>query len=556
MSGPGPSLTSEQRRAVDSDARALEIRAGPGTGKTTTLAHRVARFATDPRRQGRVLAVTFTREATASLDHRLSMLLGRDHAVRVGSFHQWAARELPREDRRFLAEGEGRRVVAEALGRVSGGLSRALGVAPGSGEDVAMRVLAFLSYLKNAEVTLGQALASTHGGLAPYEDVLHHVQQTYEARKGDRLDYDDLLLTFRERLRRGPAFRHEVARRLDHLFVDEYQDVNGIQAETVRLVATAEGGPTVTVVGDARQSIYGFRGGAPRHMEGFLKPFGPKGERVALTRSFRATRSLVAAANAALADDHPLRPGPRAATGTPPRLVPCEDPSAEARWVADRLEAMLAEGVEAGDVVVLARARHLAAAFQEEVLHRRADEAWASSNPAAMEAAVDAFLAAWESISGRGGPRAVFEAVLDLAVGPAHRAARVLERRARAQPLPPHPKARHLLALPRGEDLFHVGVSTIHAAKGLEWDHVFLLGAREGGLPSDHALAAPPASQAALLAEERRLLYVALTRARKTFTVTWPEKVDRRERGMSRFLTPLLPTAAARAAVAVQAVQE
>jgi DNA helicase-2/ATP-dependent DNA helicase PcrA len=534
-------LTPEQRRAVESEARALEIRAGPGTGKTFTLAHRVARLAADPRQQARVLAVTFTREATASLDMRLSILLGRGHAVRVGSFHQWAARELPREDRRFLPEGEGRRLVAEGLGRASVPLGRALGVSPGSGEDAATRVLAFLSFLKNAETTLGRALATTHAGLAPWEDALANAQEAYEARKGDRLDYDDLLLTFRERLKRSAPFRDGVASRLDHLFVDEYQDVNAIQAESVRLLTAAKGGPSVTVVGDARQAIYGFRAGSPRHLESFLDAYGKEGKRVALTRSFRSSREIVAAANRLLPDEHALQPAPRAAGGVPPRLVPCADPFHEARWVADLLESLLAQGVEPADVVVLTRARHLALAFQEEALQRRADEAWASSHGALVDAAIEAFLALWRATGGRGGPRAVLDGLIDASAGPALRAAMVLERRARAAPLPALPKAKDLLALPRGGDLFHVQVSTIHAAKGLEWDHVVLVGARDGGIPSDHALSAPPEAQKSLLAEERRLLYVALTRARKTFTATWPEKVDRRSREMSRFLAPLLP---------------
>lgn len=523
---------------MESDARALEIRAGPGTGKTFTLAHRVARLAPDLHAQGRVLAVTFTREATASLDRRLSLLLGRAHGVRVGSFHQWAARALPAGERRFLPEGEGRRIVADALGRgAQGALGRALGV--GSGEDAAARVLGFLSYLKNAETTLGQALASTHVGLAPWEDTLQRCQDAYETRKGERLDYDDLLATFRDRLKRSPSFREEAAARWDHALIDEFQDVNAIQAETVRLLAS-KGGPSVTIVGDVRQSIYGFRGGAPRHMDGFLKAFGKDGERVALTRTFRATRALAEAANLVLRDGQPLRAAPRAAQGAPPRLVSCVDPAHEARWAADRLEAMLAEGVEPTDVVVLARARHLAGAYQEEVLQRRSDEAWSDANAGWMDAAREAFLAEWARSEGRGGPAAVFARLHDVGPAPARRASAILERRARAQPLPAGPTMRDLLGLPRGEDLFHVAVQTIHAAKGLEWDHVVLLGAREGGLPSDHALSAPPEAQKALLEEERRLLYVALTRARKSFTATWPERVDRRERGMGRFLQPLL----------------
>lgn len=540
LSDDASPLTAEQRRAVESDARALEIRAGPGTGKTFTLAHRVARLAPRVPQQARVMVVAFTREATASLDRRLSILLGRDHAVRVGSFHQWAARELPREDRRFLAEGEGRRIVADAVSRAGAGLARALGVAPGSGDDVATRVLGFLSYLKNAETSLERALATTHATLSPWEEVLRHAQDVYETRKGDRLDYDDLLLSFRDRLRRSAAYRQQVAGRWDHVLVDEYQDVNGVQAETVRLVALA--GPRVTVVGDARQSIYAFRGGSPRHLETFLDAFPKRdGERVALTRSFRATRALIHAANAVLSDLHPLRAAPRAAAGVPPVLGPREDAADEARWACDHLERLLAEGAAPEDVAVLVRARHHAAAWQDEALQRRADEAWAHANPGFLDAAVEAYLHAARRVDPRPPPRVLLARLAEDAAGPAQRALRLLERRARAAPkIPARPTARDLLALPTGEGLARVTLHTIHAAKGLEWDHVLLLGAREGGLPNDHALAAPPGpAQDEMLAEEKRLLYVALTRARKTFTATWPDKADRRGRGMSRFLTPL-----------------
>jgi DNA helicase-2/ATP-dependent DNA helicase PcrA len=96
-----------------------------------------------------------------------------------------------------------------------------------------------------------------------------------------------------------------------------------------------------------------------------------------------------------------------------------------------------------------------------------------------------------------------------------------------------------VLALPKGEDIFHVKVATIHAAKGLEWDHVLLCGAREGGLPSDHALQAPEHVRDALVEEERRLLYVAITRARKSFLATWPRVGERRAHEPCRWLASL-----------------
>ena len=505
-------LTEEQQTAVDADTHALEIRAGAGTGKTLTLAHRAARLVGgDPRLQARTLLVTFTREATASLERRMALLLGRDHHARVLSFHQWAAREIPPGERRFLPEGEARRLVRDAL-PASSGLQRALSVGPD--EDVATRVLGVLSYCKNAQTSLHAALASTHTTLAPWQDVLERAHERYEEGKGDRLDYDDLLLAFRDRLKRSPAFRKDVAGSLHHLFVDEYQDVNGIQAETVRLVTKPGEGAPLTVVGDARQAIYGFRGASPAHLENFLRAYRGHGERVALRVSFRAARGLVEASNAALPDERPLRARAGAPRGEGVDARACEDPLDEGRAAADHAERLLAAGGDPREIVVLVRARHLAESYQIETLRRRADEAWADGDPDAMGAAIDA------TLRGR---------------APEGRAGAVLARRLRIAP-PPQLDARSLLALPRGRALGEVAVSTIHAAKGLEWDHVILLGAREGGMPSEHALAAPVATQPALLAEERRLLYVALTRARISVLALWAARDGRREFAPCRWL--------------------
>jgi len=516
-------------------AHALEIRAGAGTGKTHTLAHRVAHLAPAPAQQARVLVVTFTREATAGLQRRLSLLLGRDHLVRVVSFHQWAARELPPEERRFLGDAEARKAIHEGIARArpGPGLRRALGVSAAGNDDVAGRLLGALSFVKNAQTTLGSALEGALSGLAPWRDELETISETYERRKGDRLDYDDLLIAFRDRLRGSAAFRSGVVSRLDHVLVDEYQDVNAIQAQAVHLVTAGPGGARATVVGDARQSIYGFRGGAPRHLEDFLAPYGKRGKRLALTVSFRSDRALVEAGNRALPTAFPLRARRGAARGEAPEVRACEDPRDEARVLADHVEALLAEGADPREIVVLSRARHLALPYQEEVVARRADEAWAEDHPGAMADAIDAFLVAARR------RRAALDPWAAAQEGELGRAARILARRARSQALPARPTAARLLALPRGEDLFHVKAMTIHAAKGLEWDHVLLAGAREGGLPSDHALQAPEGVRDALVEEERRLLYVALTRARRSFLATWPRLGERRAHAPCRWLETL-----------------
>lgn len=463
-------LTAEQRRAVGSSAHALEIRAGAGTGKTTTLTHRLARLASEGTAEHRLLAVTFTRDATAALQRKLGILLGRSHAVRVASFHAWAAQESRSEGLRFLDQGDARGLLLRTLQRRPApvGLSFALGV--GAGDDLAGRALGFLSYVRNAETTVGDAILRQFPTLAPWELQLEELQDAYVSGKGERLDFDDLLLHFRDRLKRSRAFRDEVAGRIEHLAVDEYQDVNRAQADIVRLLSTTARVP-VTVVGDPRQSIYGFRGADPSRLETFLDDHGRKGQRIALTRSFRATRALVDAANLALPDEHPLRPRPRAPAGTAPTLLAAEDPRAEASAAADHLAALLARGIQPADCVVLVRRRGLGFAYADELRERRDDA---------------------------------------------------------------------LRAVP---------VMTIHAAKGLEWDHVLILGAREGGIPSEQALQAEPEARERLLAEERRLLYVAVTRARKSLLITWPERGERRRYAACRWLENFNRDAAPKALV-------
>jgi DNA helicase-2/ATP-dependent DNA helicase PcrA len=342
------------------------------------------------------------------------------------------------------------------------------------------------------------------------------------------------MITFRDKLRARKAFRRAVADRIDHLFVDEYQDVNAIQAETVHLLTTGRGAPRVSVVGDARQSIYGFRGGSPRHLDDFLAPYGKRGARRALSVCFRSERALVDAGNRALPSAFPLRARPRAPAGTAPAIVACEDDRSEAREVADRIERLLAEGADPHDIIVLARSRYLAGRYQEEVVERRADASWAADRGAVVGRVIEGFAARC-----RKAPLPL-ASYADTLHGEEARAARILSRRARvADDLPQRPTVARLLALPRGEDLFHVKVLTIHGAKGLEWDHVFLVGAREGGLPSDHALLSPENAREEMLDEERRLLYVALTRARRSVTVTWAGEGERRRHEACRWLSAL-----------------
>lgn len=451
-------LTREQRAAVESPARHLAIAAGPGTGKTTTLAHRAARLVRAGAAPHRVALITFTRDATATLSRRVSLLLGRASGVDVRSFHSLAARELGAGDAGFLDAADARRLALRA--------AASIGLA---GDDAADRFLAFVTYVKSREVPPEAAYRARFTRLSRDETAVASAFHAFVEAQAGRLDFDDLLAAFRDRLRGDRAFLDRVASRLEHLLVDEYQDVNRIQHDVVRLLASRV---PVTVVGDARQAIYGFRGGDVAHLEGFASDTG--GARLPLTLTFRAPRALVDAANRVLAGADPIRAATRR-RGAAPRALRCATAGEEAELVADEAWRLLARGVDPAEIAVLYRARPLAAAF-EDLLRARVGAARRSTGRRGKSEREK-----WDAVAG-------------------------------------------------------VARSTIHAAKGLEWDHVFLLGAREGGLPSGVDAASPHAGE--LLEEERRLFYVAVTRARASVTVTWPERDRGRTHAPSRFLAP------------------
>jgi len=634
MSEAADGLTPEQQAVVQASAHAVQVAAGPGTGKTHTLAHVVRRLIAEGLRPERIAVLTFTRDATAVLNRRLNALLGKGHLVQVSSFHSFCARLLPAGERRFFDRPEARalaeRLAREALAHPTMGrkLQRGLGAASEDEEgDAASRLLGFISYCKNVEVSVQQAVQQQFPTLSGCEDVLARAYDAYEEGKGDRLDFDDLLLIVRDRLASDPRFRDQVAAGLDALVVDEYQDVNRSQNEIVRLLTDPSPGkhrPRAVVVGDVRQAIYGFRGGSPLHLKGFAEAQGlGRRERLALTLNFRSQRALLAAANRLFPEEDALDAPQGTPEGTPPEIVPCADPEAEARFLCDRITELLAAGEDPAEIVVLARARHLREAFDLEVAARVGDGVFLQANRGEAAETADLFLAfaqlvhpdyalgpdskkvlgmllsALTDASARdvvrfmdealavkaGGakkapePKVVRDAFVMLrdrraALGKAFHARADFPVREVAQAfgslnwkgMPARIRAvrvlsRRLAALPAVKDLAELQAATlaalkpdhpetrlpeivrhtIHGAKGLEWDHVFLLGAREGGLPSDPTLKAPDQYRDGLIEEEKRLFYVAVTRARKHLVITYPGKEGRRSFEPSRFLKPYSP---------------
>jgi len=600
-----PPLTDEQRTAVTHDGSSLLIVAGAGTGKTTTLAARLAHLVDSGVPPERILLLTFSRRAASELLSRAERWAGHDRLRGAwgGTFHAVANRLLRRYGRAVgiepdftLLDGPDQ---ADLLALVRDELSTE---AVPSRRRARKEVLASaLSRVVNTRQPLDVVVRQHHPWCADQLDELRATYAAYIARKRERhlVDYDDLLALWRG-LVQHPEAGPLVAGRFDHVLVDEYQDTNALQADV--LAALAGAGATVTAVGDDAQAIYGFRGGTVRNILDFPARFDA--DVVALTRSHRSTPEIVTVANriwAQAAERHDKELVAVRATGSRPRLVDAGDEHAEARAVCDRLLGAVERGIPLRRQAVLFRTGHHADVLEVELTVRRIpfvkygglkflEAAHVKDLLALCRVAVNprddlAWFRVLQRIDGVGpGTARRIVAGLDAADGSLARvvASGVVPGRAAddvaglaeavaaaADPdrttgerldacrawLDPHlerfgdgearradlarladlaretadletflteltldpPASTGDLAGPPLLDDDVLTLSTIHSAKGGEWDVVHLIHAADGNLPSDMATGDPEQ-----LEEERRLLYVAVTRARDELHVHVP----------------------------------
>lgn len=616
----------------------LRIAAGAGTGKTTTLAHRVAELILAGADPGRILLLTFTRRAAEELAARVAAIcrtrLGRQidagHLLPwSGTFHAIALRLL-REHADLLGLDPAFTVLDRSDARdLLDILRRELGLADGAVRFPQKGVcLDIHSYTVNAGLPLAQVLASRWPRWLPVADELARLFAAYASRKADfgLLDYDDLLLGLAGMLDHAVLGR-ELRQRFDHLLVDEYQDTSPLQARIV--LGFAPDGRGLTVVGDDQQAIYGFRAASVRNMLDFPHLFGGSAVTCTLERNWRSTPAILELANAIESEaseriTKTLRGG--GGEGPRPQLIVVADEAAQARAVVDRVLALHEQGLRLCDQTVLVRSSHHGALLELELARRRVPYRKYGGLKLLEAAHVRDFLA-FLRFSENPRDRLSGERMLCQlpGVGKAF-AALALDRLAAAAGDPvvlalmvPPPPARglwpgliELLASLRAADgwpdcvqalrTFHAPLlaehfedheergrdldqlvlaartaasrreflaelaleppigsggeagdpvvdddwlvlSTIHSAKGREWDAVFVLWLVDGWIPSDLA-----SGSAAEIEEERRLLYVAVTRARRHLALlrplrchihAEPKRSDHHVRAMpSRFLTP------------------
>jgi DNA helicase-2/ATP-dependent DNA helicase PcrA len=626
-------LNDAQRSAVMHGDGPLLIVAGAGTGKTRTLAGRVARLiatGTDPER---ILLLTFTRRAAAEMLERAGAAIrrGPETTGRVwgGTFHAIANRLLRIHGRAagidpdFTVIDPGDAADLVDVVRHDLGLSARERRFPRKAT-----CLAIYSHCVNTDAPLADVLKTTFPWCAGWAEDLKRLFAAYVERKQARnvLDFDDLLLYWRE-MAADPGLAERLGGRFDHVLVDEYQDTNVVQAEILRGMRRTH--RNITVVGDDAQSIYRFRGADVRNMLRFAEQF-PGAVTITLERNYRSVQPVLDAANRVLAGAsegfaktlRAVRPG-----GARPDLVTCRDEPAQSRWVSETILRHYEEGIPLRRMAVLMRAadhsdhleieltrrnlpyrkygglRFLEAAHVKDLVallriaeNPRDEVAWFrvlqmldGVGPSTAAAAVAHVAAAGHdatSLRAFPSPPAAREGLASLAVlmtdlvaldaaAPASHVERIrrfydplcdarydngeirrkdienLERIAAGYAtrrdflsdliLDP-PASTGDLAGPPGKDEDWLVLSTIHSAKGCEWDVVFILHAADGCLPTDMSCGSPEE-----IDEERRLLYVAMTRARDFLHVCFPQRYTQRGgpprdwhtyAPLSRFLTP------------------
>jgi DNA helicase-2/ATP-dependent DNA helicase PcrA len=633
---PGAGLNPAQQRAVDFGDEPLLIIAGAGSGKTQTLAHRVAslvRRGADPRR---ILLLTFTRRAATEMVRRVAHLLPAAGGPRApetlawaGTFHAVANRLL-----RHHAEALGldpaftlldREDSADLLDRLRQQLALAEGRRrfPRKGT-----CLAIYSMVMNTRAPLRACLERAFPFFLEWEESLRRLFGAYTDAKLARqvLDYDDLLVYWLHLLVEAPA---SLERLFDHVLVDEYQDTNAIQAEILRRLRPS--GRGVTVVGDDAQAIYSFRGATVRNILDFPTQYAPAAAVLTLEQNYRSTPPILDASNAVigLARERFTKDlfSARGA-GAQPGLVTVADEDAQVTWVADRILEQREAGVPLKQQAVLFRSSHHSDALELELGRRNIPYVKFGGLRFLESAHVKDALACLRWAENPRDTLAIFRTLQLLpGVGPkvAERFAEKLAETsstprhtsllqpsalASLQPPPaaradwprlialvtrlhdrltpwvgqlglvrrwyePYLEARYDNARTRLGDLLELErladasasrerflsdltldppdltgmeagpphldedyliLSTIHSAKGQEWDTVFVLNVADGCLPSDLATGTTEEIE-----EERRLLYVAMTRAKNTLELIHPLRFFVRQQsrtGDRHVLTP------------------
>ena len=557
-------LDPTQRAAVTSRAAPLCVLAGAGSGKTRVLTRRIGwRLAAGDAHAAHVLALTFTRKAAGELAERLRALGIRDQ-VAAGTFHAVAYAQLRR---RWADQGRQPPVLLDRKGPLLARLlARNRGGAGGAGGAAVQPadVAAEIEWAKARMVGPGDYAVEAEGAgrrppLAPSAIAALFERYEDEKRRRGLVDFDDLLDLCATAVETDAAFAAAQRWRFRHLFVDEFQDVNPAQYRL--LTAWLGDSVDLCVVGDPRQAIYSWNGADPTLLTRFPELY-PGAEVVTLEENYRSSPQVLGVAGAVLAGPG-LRPNRPDGPVPEIRSFPTDDK--EAQGVARLVRQARRPGAPWSDLAVLARTnaqlplieRALRAA---QVPYRVAGGGGFLNQPEIQEGlrtlssappGVDFRSSLADLAVPPGAEPGDTKRVTDLEAGPADGSA-IEQRRlqlanlvemgreyAAIDPAPSAAGFRAWLAASLADDgddrrSDRVTLATFHKAKGLEWPVVFLVGLERGLVPIGRA--SGPAAEA----EERRLLYVAVTRAAHRLVCTWAERRTFGGKAMGRAPSPFL----------------
>ena len=546
-------LDPAQHRAVVSDAQPLCILAGAGSGKTRVLTRRVAhRVVTGRAEAPHVLVLTFTRKAAGELRRRLRAL-GVDQEVAAGTFHgiayaqlrqRWAERGEPAP---ALLERKAR-LLAPLLPRARSGRAAAT-VQPA---DLAAEV----EWAKSRMVPPSRYEAEVEAAgrtppMAPATMAAIYERYEHDKRRRGLVDFDDLLMSCALALENDAEFAAAQRWRFRHFFVDEFQDVNPAQFRLLQGWL----GPRldVCVVGDPNQAIYSWNGAEPALLTGFGRRF-PAAEVLALDRNYRSTPQVVGAATALLDHGRAGRTPSVTATrpdGPVPVLRRFDTDMAEARGIARALRRAHRPGTSWSHLAVLARTNAQLVLLEEHLRAARVPCRLSGGGLLAqpeVKAAMEQLRRAPFAMPFTSRLADVEAMVAEEAPAEGSAAERRLNLEALVRlgrdyaALDPAGTAEGFVAwlgASAAGDLTDTGadaveLTTFHRAKGLEWPVVFVAGLEKGLVPIAHART--PAAEA----EERRLLYVALTRAIDELHCTWAERRTFGSHSVARGASPYL----------------
>ncbi|HTE22337.1 MAG TPA: ATP-dependent helicase [Candidatus Limnocylindria bacterium] len=557
-------LNAQQRAAVEAGDGPLMIVAGPGTGKTKTLTARIVYLLSSGRAQpNQITALTFTNKAAREMRQRLTHLLFSRTGLenkglpRVATFHALGYELLSANQKNPLkfATDEQRREIIKALPKP---------------QD--------LKGLSTRELAAGISLFKTSLRPTP-DDGMSRLVAGYNkvlARQGLH-DFDDLLAQTYQLLSQDPAVRTSLAATCQHLLIDEFQDTNDLQYALMKLLQ--EGSKNVFVIGDPLQSIYGFRGASGGIFERFARDF-PHGQSIALTTNYRSAPEIVSLSNAVFTDAPVLVPHQKVAGQV--QAVRVLNEYSEAGWIIAEIENHLGgttmlkghdtdtaqqQTRQFSDYAVLYRTHRTARSLEQKLEESGIPYQIVGDDSPYEKPFIQTILQSLRYLAGGDVPvikglkeQQIKQLLADI---PTVLLTETVHRIISKLGLdPPEEADRRILtqfmnSLVRfegvtladylaqveaiGEQGFYdpqaqaVTLLTIHAAKGLEFPHVFLIGAEEGLLP--YLRTGKPTD----VEEERRLFYVAVTRARQQLDILYAKNRGGQPAKPSRFIAALSP---------------